>query len=594
MLFFFVQIEDGYLQFRFNLGSGDATARQTTIQVDDNTKHTIIVERKEQSVTLVIDNSYVARATSPGDSDTLDFPSDRVYLGANVDDDGKIRNGFSGCISGAKLNHKDLQDFDARLSMGVELGCALNTPTTGGAFPTVVSIAAGGVGFFVLIIALPAGLIICAVGSYLYQRRKKKGRYRPRTRQATLGSPSFNWEPAHRMQTAGDSQQRLMLTQSSQISAPDLRDLNHHHEGDSLFSLSTPAISEHVFRTPDQTPEQPTRRQHRQEPSSQQLQEHRDERREQEDQQQRITQSNHHLRRQQLLEQQHQKQQQQQQQGQRQHIQQSHPSQQQSRDNAGPVLPLAVPKPEKQQSKEVSSSASPPASRRHVRSPSGHQSIMTIMTTATERSEAATERSEAASVFDDTEVGHYVLKRIEAANADIDSHEKDEMRPFKEEGEFEPLGSVGSLYDILREADENYGPLEHTATPTSRPPVKPKPELATLPNPPTQPRTAPSAIDGPATKQTKLQPKDPKQLKQPDRSNQKLPSKEGEQPTSKHAKANGLPPQPVEKASRPRAKRAARSKRPVAAQAGESLMEKFQNLTSSPPNSEEWDEGKLV
>ena len=101
------------------------------------------------------------------------------------------------------------------------------------------------------------------------------------------------------------------------------------------------------------------------------------------------------------------------------------------------------------------------------------------MTTATERS--------IASVFDDNEVGKFVWKRIEAANIDLEAEDRDEIRPFKEEGDFEPLGSVGSLYDILREADENYGPLDGLPASQTQPQHKSKPTLSSLP-PPRQPQ----------------------------------------------------------------------------------------------------------
>ena len=554
------QVDGGYLQFRFNLGSGSATARQTTVQVNDDKSHTVTVERKERTVTLVIDGTYVARATSPAESNTLDIQSDRVYLGASIDGGGKAQCGFTGCITGAKLNHKDLpvsgstKDYVANPSSGVGSGCVFE-PSQGGAFPTVVTIAAGSVGFLLLVIVLPVGIMICLVGHYGYRRRKRRGGYNPRHRHTDSHRPSFNWHPVpQQTPPTGDSRHRLMLSQSSQVSASDSFALQEvsRHEG-SLFVPSTPAVSEHAFRTPEQTPQQPTKN-HSVDKSI-------------EEQQQPSPQRNRHIRRLQYPEQH------------RQHSDKLSQPMQRSTESLEATEPPSVSKVLTQFSNDSTSGVpsrlhapSLPVLQ-HTRSPSGHQSIMTT----------ATEKSEAGSIFDDTEVGKYVLKRIEAANEELRTLQRDEMIPFKEEGEFEPLGSIGSLYDFVIEADENCGPSEHTVEkPAIKPPLKPKPQLSTRQPHPLQPPDS----HVPSTKHTKLKPRE--EPKQPDHVHVILSEKE-----ALHAKSNGVQLQPVDHVHKPRGKR--REKRAVPALgAGESLMDKFQNMSTSPPKSKEWDDRKLV
>ena len=89
------------------------------------------------------------------------------------------------------------------------------------------------------------------------------------------------------------------MAQISQVSETDsfaMRDLTQdNNEGGSMFAQSTPATSVHVFRTADDTPEQPTRREHHNVS---------------EIQQQHSPQINHHARRLHLREQQQQQQQQ--------------------------------------------------------------------------------------------------------------------------------------------------------------------------------------------------------------------------------------------------------------------------------------------
>lgn len=584
-----LQIADGYLQFRFNLGSGEAIARQTTIQVNDDKTHTVTIERREKAVTLVIDDSYVARATSPGESTTLDIQNDRVYVGANVDEDGTANRGFSGCIIGVKINHRDLpvsgstKYYIASPSSGVETGCTFDPPEKGGAFPTVPTIAAGTAVFLIVFIVLPISIIICIGGKYFY--RKRKGNYNPQTPRTTIRSPTFNWQPAPQMKTTAESSRSLISTQPSQPLASDsfvLQDLNQSFD-------EGPPTAEHHFRTPEQSPERPTRQDHR--------------------------------RGIQRLEQQQQLRPEEQQRQMREQRQQSPPLHR-TRADAIAVQPPAVPKPQTQLSNEGPSTSAPQPrlAPSHTRSPSGHQSVMTIMTSATE----------ATSVFDDTEVGKYVLKRIEAANEDLKTLQKDEFIQFKEEGGFEPLGSVGSLYDILREADENYGALEHTTAPASRPPVKPKPDLSSLPPHPPQSQAAAtppklskhaklkhrnteneskqshqqpnqdapgekkmgrtavpsSAIQ--STKHTKSKHRD-RDLKPPEYSHQGRPD-EKEIPLSDHSKFNGIAPQEVGDITKPPGKRRGRRAGPpaLAVGPGESLMDQFQKISTSPSKSQEW------
>ena len=153
------------------------------------------------------------------------------------------------------------------------------------------------------------------------------------------------------------------------------------------------------------------------------------------------------------------------------------------------------------------------------------------------------------------------------------------MLHFKEEGDFEPLGSIGSLYDILREADETYEPLEHTSAPVSRPPTKPKPTHLSQPHP------HPASSD---TQSTKLIP-----TTQETRPSEHSNPDQKEKPSLNHVKSNGTPPQAAEVVSKAKGRRRGRRAVP-ALEEGQSIMDKFQNMGTSPLNSQEWDESRLV
>ena len=510
------------------------------MQVNDGRSHTVSIERKENTATLVIDDTYVARATSPEGSSTLDIQNDRLYMGASVDTDGKASNGFTGCITGAKLNHKDLpvsgstKDYIANPSSGVESGCNFE-PSQEGAFPTVVTFAAGGAGFLLLFIIVPILIIICIGGRYVYRRRKK---YSPQRRHSSSRSPHFQWQPRLRTPETASSRHRLMLSQSSQVSASDSFALQDVNQGQTEGAPSTPHLSEYVFTTPEQSPEQP-QRQRRRLGESLDL----------EGNLQRSPRANHHIRRLDFNEQ-----------------QQPRPPKQTA--SAKAVEPPSAPKPQTQLSNESSPAKKPPPlDSKHARSLSGHQSIGTM----------GTDISEAGSVFDDSDVGKYVLKRIEAANEELKSLLLDQMMPFNDEGDFEPLGSVGSLYDILREGEEKF---ERSVSKASRPPLKPKPKRSKKP---TQSHPTPNGIQStgsPASTNIEIE-------------NSSKDPVTGENIPSHRTTSNGAPPQrDTEQPKRPRDKKR-RNQAVLAVAPGESLMDKFQKMSTSPPHVGD-DGGKLV
>ena len=59
---------------------------------------------------------------------------------------------------------------------------------------------------------------------------------------------------------------------------------------------------------------------------------------------------------------------------------------------------------------------------------------------------------------DDTklnEVSHYITQKLTAANAEIENMSYDELKIYADEGDFDPLGSLGSLYNMNMEEDDD-------------------------------------------------------------------------------------------------------------------------------------------
>ncbi len=107
-----------------------------------------------------------------------------------------------------------------------------------------------------------------------------------------------------------------------------------------------------------------------------------------------------------------------------------------------------------QESPEQDSGRNTPA--RITRSPSGHQSVQSV---GTNRSDATYMPSELLGK-DDAEVRIYLHKTVEIADAENKEFYVDKMEPFNEEGSYEPLGSIGSLYDFVKELDEVSSPKQ--------------------------------------------------------------------------------------------------------------------------------------
>ena len=148
------------MQFRYNLGSGEAVAQISGAQLADGNYHNIHLRREGRVSQLQADELYFSEATTPGTDILLDISPGAIYLGSQVVEDGDGQavsmNGFSGCIRGVVLDDRDLpfsepsDDFDFSSSDGpIALGCWV--PPTGSVTETSSS---------VIVYAATAGILI--------------------------------------------------------------------------------------------------------------------------------------------------------------------------------------------------------------------------------------------------------------------------------------------------------------------------------------------------------------------------------------------------------------------------------------------------
>lgn len=549
-----LEIVEGHLQFRYNLGSGEATARSETVAVDDTVFREVSVQRIEESVEVVIDDRYVARATSSGGETTLDIPSDAIYLGATVGADGEASQGFTGCLWSVKLDRKDLpvaeenEDFIPLFrSQEIDVTCPGLGPLSESE-PVPLAYVYGGL---VGILAVLFLIVLVIVGCILRRQYKEKHKFHIDNGSGVAGeeegrgSPTaFAWRPAK----TEDYRARNFSDSVSSGEFPggntNMNNLNGRPvflQPPSTSSLdTTPVVSETTFTDPETKllPQRghqhanPLRREQRQ----QAVQAPGD----------RIQASEMHVTNPGFMEDSpdsgaprqayrhrrpsspppidlpHEEPTQVQRQQHRQPPQpapqpavkppqtatkpqlaakppvaakppQANPRHQVHRIQS-PASPIPVPSSEPGQQQGPSPARSPlqspveettqPLHQRSLSSPDSanprqaapfHPRHPTFSPTPSDdreeeentaqvlhvRSPSAASGHQSlggksdTSLQDDIEVGKYIRKRIEEADFQVEEYNLDEMRPYKIEGEYEPLGSVGSLYDIIREADKS-------------------------------------------------------------------------------------------------------------------------------------------
>ncbi|XP_045469521.1 fat-like cadherin-related tumor suppressor homolog isoform X5 [Harmonia axyridis] len=105
-----LEVMNGIVQYRFELGSGEGMVRVTTIYISDGKWHEVKLEREKNSARITIDGIHTAQGSAPGSSDVLNLQNDELYLGAEVHlhpsilgfED--IQRGFTGCMDDIRIS----------------------------------------------------------------------------------------------------------------------------------------------------------------------------------------------------------------------------------------------------------------------------------------------------------------------------------------------------------------------------------------------------------------------------------------------------------------------------------------------------------
>ncbi|XP_021704618.1 fat-like cadherin-related tumor suppressor homolog isoform X2 [Aedes aegypti] len=105
-----LEIVNGVVQYRFDLGSGEGMVSVTSIFVSDGLWHEVRLERESNSARVIVDNKHVASGNAPGVNGVLNLQSDDIFFGAEVKQHPTvlgfedIQRGYMGCMDDIKLS----------------------------------------------------------------------------------------------------------------------------------------------------------------------------------------------------------------------------------------------------------------------------------------------------------------------------------------------------------------------------------------------------------------------------------------------------------------------------------------------------------
>lgn len=412
-MFLLFQIMDGKLQFRYNLGSGEALLIVNFIQVNDEQFHNVTITRTERRAEIVLDGRYANRTTSSGSEVTLDITADSMYFGASVDaQNSTVINAFSGCVTGFTLDQKEvpiggenLGFTTLEISESAQRGCPIGRLYESPQPEEYVYI---GIVVILIVLFLISGCFVVIV-TIIKLCRRRRGRYSLNIRRGSRrgssrrrnwtssrrgASPThvgFQWQPATNKRDMSIPLGLYQSTPQHEQENPFDFNINNMNSNDTddrpefpgkLTSFPLLTTAETSFN--NSNCRSSTRSQPRATPVE------------------------------------------------------GFTFSQQNQSFQSESLTEPDGQTQVQELKPVERKTNRPM---HVRSFSGHQSIQSTSTVAT------------SILQDDTNVTKYLRKRLAIANDEISELNLDEMKQFKEEGPYQPLGSVGSLLDFVENLD---------------------------------------------------------------------------------------------------------------------------------------------
>ena len=175
---FLFQVTNGFIGYSLDLGGGGVSSLITAVSVSDREFHNITFTRKGREVQLLLDDMYSVRGVVPGNDDLIDIAVNEIYIGSDSD----LRNGFTGCLYGTKIDNRDLptsgsnEHFVATPSEGGTVRSCDTPPTeTDDFFKVFDSVyVIVGVALGLLIILVVIYVLVSKSAHYCYTKRRDK------------------------------------------------------------------------------------------------------------------------------------------------------------------------------------------------------------------------------------------------------------------------------------------------------------------------------------------------------------------------------------------------------------------------------------
>ena len=394
---FLSQVSNGYIQLRCNIGTGDHTLMLTSRKLNDLETHTIIVQRTQAALELQLDNTFINQTAIPtiqgnDDSVLLSTSPDHIYLGAEVNvATGEVQEGFKGCITGVTLDGEELP-FDTAGNEDfaiVHVEFSSGNIISGCPLGTLEENDQSDLHVYAGMGAILAGVVIFSL--VFVTVCAACGAWR-RSRHGEHPIRSRGGSPSH-----SGFMWHSAYNPKSPPAPGDIFMLNPikpagAEEPDGRMAETSLAGNRNATRSPTH---------HQNRPSSAQPPSH-------------------------------------------------------SRQGSGIISPpvegfslISQPNQGFLQESPATSEDDRTTQQRLVRSPSEQPSVHSVGMTRPDPTYIPSELLGK----DDVEVRKYLRKKVEVADADNEAYDVDKMEPFSEEGPFEPLGSIGSLYDFVKELD---------------------------------------------------------------------------------------------------------------------------------------------
>ncbi|KAM7357712.1 FAT atypical cadherin kugelei isoform 3-T4 [Cochliomyia hominivorax] len=109
-----IEILNGALQYRFDLGSGEGLVVVSSVNISDGDWHSVKLERVLNTAKLIVDNKHLSQGSAPGVNIILNLQTNDFFVGAEVKPHHTIigyediHRGFIGCMTDLKIGKEML------------------------------------------------------------------------------------------------------------------------------------------------------------------------------------------------------------------------------------------------------------------------------------------------------------------------------------------------------------------------------------------------------------------------------------------------------------------------------------------------------